>query len=303
LPTGADVEAISIRTSHPEWIVETLIANFGRPDAIATLELNDEPPPVTLRINTRKTTVDAAEAELHGAGVEVERGALVPDALLVRHTGDLAALAIIRDGRATPQDQTSQAIVALLDPQPRELMLDLAAAPGGKATAAAERMDGSGRIIAADLHAGRVRTVWRAAVRVRHDDMIIPIVADGRRPPVRREAFDRVLLDAPCSGLGVLRRRPDARWRISRDDIDDLVAIQQRLLAASAPLVKPGGTLVYSVCTITAAESIEHPTPPGFDVITDAPDDPWQPFGTGFRLLPQDADTDGMVIIRYRARS
>ena len=100
-----------------------------------------------------------------------------------------------------------------------------------------------------------------------------------------------------------MRRRPDARWRIGRDDIDDLVAIQRRLLAAAAPLVKPGGTLVYSVCTITAAESIDHPTPDGFDVVTDAPDDPWQAFGTGFRLLPQDADTDGMVIIRYRAHS
>jgi len=195
------------------------------------------------------------------------------------------------------QDRGSQWVADLVGAKPGESVLDMCAAPGGKATA----MAGNGAfVVAADLQPHRAALIVQNAHRLGYHVPVV--VADGSAPPFAPHSFDRVLIDAPCSGLGSLRRRPDARWRISRDDVDDLVGIQSRLLAAAAPLVIPGGMLVYSVCTITAAESIEHATPDGFDVITDAPSEPWQPFGSGFRLLPQDADTDGMVIIRYRAR-
>ncbi len=195
------------------------------------------------------------------------------------------------------QDLGSQWVADLVGAQPGERILDVCSAPGGKATS----MAGDGAfVIAADLQPHRVALVVDNAHRLGYHVPVV--VADGSAPPFAAASFDRVLIDAPCSGLGSLRRRPDARWRLTPDDLDDLVAIQSRLLSAAAPLVRPGGTLVYSVCTITAAESVDHATPDGFDVVTDAPDDPWQPFGSGFRLLPQDADTDGMVIVRYRAR-
>ena len=110
-----------------------------------------------------------------------------------------------------------------------------------------------------------------------------------------------MLLDAPCSGLGALRRRADARWRIQPDDVRELALLQRQLLAAAADLVRIGGRLVYSVCTITSAESIDHPTPDGF-VVDDRPPEAgtWRAFGQGWRVLPQDADTDGMVMVRYR---
>ncbi len=115
------------------------------------------------------------------------------------------------------------------------------------------------------------------------------------------QSFDAVLLDAPCSGLGALRRRADARWRIRAEDIVELAALQAELLAAAATLVAPGGRLVYSVCTITAAESVDHATPEGFEVDSTPPDvGTWRAFRQGWRVLPQDADTDGMVLIRYR---
>ena len=154
-------------------------------------------------------------------------------------------------------------------------------------------------VIAADLQAHRANLVAENARRLGYP--IPVVVADGTAPPFREACFDRVLVDAPCSGLGALRRRPDARWRITPSDIDTLARIQSDLLAAAASLVKPGGLLVYSVCTITAAESIEHVTPRGFHVVTDALPSPWSVFGNGFRVLPQDDDTDGMVIIRYGA--
>ncbi len=194
------------------------------------------------------------------------------------------------------QDQASEWVADLVGATSGETVLDVCAAPGGKATAMAST---GAFVIAADLQAHRAALVADNADRLGY--RLPVVVADGTAPPFAAATFDRVLIDAPCSGLGALRRRPDARWRITSADIDDLVAIQQHLLGAAAPLVMPGGVLVYSVCTITAAESIDHPTPVGFEVITDALPDPWSRFAQGFRLLPQDADTDGMVIIRYRA--
>ena len=195
------------------------------------------------------------------------------------------------------QDRGSQWVADLVEASVGDQILDLCAAPGGKATSMAS---GGAFIVAADLQPHRAALVVENAHRLGQHMPVV--VADGTAPPFAPASFDRVLIDAPCSGLGSLRRRPDARWRITSDDIDELACIQAAMLRAAAPLVRPGGWLVYSVCTITAAESIDHPTPSGFDVVTDAPGDPWQPFGQGFRLLPQDADTDGMIIIRYRAQ-
>ena len=194
------------------------------------------------------------------------------------------------------QDRASGWVADLVGAVAGERVLDVCSAPGGKATAMAST---GALVIAADLQAHRAALVADNAHRIGYD--IPVVVADGTSPPFRNHSFDRVLIDAPCSGLGALRRRPDARWRISEQDIVDLAGIQQRLLNAAAPLVRPGGVLVYSVCTITAAESIDHPTPEGFEVITDDIGDEWTTFGKGFRILPQDADTDGMVIIRYRS--
>ena len=306
LPGGDDVISIATRTSHPDWIVQRFIEELGRDDALATLALDNEPPSVTLRVNPMRSTSDAVMAELEAAGIEVEPGTLVPDALLVRHTGDLGRLEALRDGRVTPQDQASQAVVAALDPQPGERVLDVASAPGGKATAAAERMRDDGLVVAADVHPARVRTVMRAAARC---DLrsITPVAADGRRLPVADASFDRVLLDAPCSGLGVLRRRPDARWRVQPRDANDLAGLQRDMLTAAARAVRPGGRLVYSVCTLTrieteAVDAFAASELPGF-VALPPPGDPWRRHGRGALLVPSAARTDGMfVLVLERSR-
>lgn len=199
------------------------------------------------------------------------------------------------------QDEASQWVAELVGAQPRETIADVCAAPGGKATLLAASL-----VAAGDVHPSRAALVQDNARRLRLTDAVATYVADARNPPFRPETFDRVLVDAPCSGLGVLRRRPDARWRVAESDVDDLTDLQRNVLDGSIPLLKPGGTLVYSVCTLTDAESVAidewladaHPDlVPGPDP-TPAP--PWQPHGRGARLLPQAAGTDGMYVLRLR---
>ena len=286
--------------------MERLTDELGARDARAALAEMNEPAAVTLRPDPRRVTVSALADELREAGAEVEIGRLVPDAIVVRGVGDPGRLSAVEDGRATPQDQGSQAIITVLAPAPGERIADVAAAPGGKATAIAELVGADGAVVALDVDAGRVRMIDSARHRIGLPHLL-PVVADGRTPPLRDATFDRVLLDAPCSGIGVLRRRPDARWRLRPEAIDELAALQRELLAAAAPLVKPGGVLVYSVCTLTAAETTgvddwAAGALPGFAALA-RPRAPWRPHGRGALLLPQAAGTDGMFVLSLRRTS
>jgi 16S rRNA (cytosine967-C5)-methyltransferase len=204
------------------------------------------------------------------------------------------------------QDPGSQAVVAhfaaaLAGCRPGAArVLDLCAAPGGKATALAYS---SSVVVAVDLVPSRARLVVASTATLGLGNVPV-VVADAARPPVRPASFGGVLVDAPCSGLGVLRRRPDARWRVRPEDLERLAALQRRLLAAAAPLVAPGGLLAYSVCTLTRAETVdiaEWSTAelPGWAPV-EPPGAPWEVLGRGALLLPQAAGTDGMYLLVLR---
>jgi 16S rRNA (cytosine967-C5)-methyltransferase len=302
MPVDAPAD-LAVALSYPDWIVERLERDLGVDDGRAALEVSNEIPAVALRPNPSRTDAAALRAELVAAGIEAEPGTLVPDAVVARGLGDPAALGAIRDGRATPQDQGSQAVATVLGAGPGERVLDVAAAPGGKATAIGEQVGPSGSVLALDVHAGRLGLVRTAAGRLGLSNLAVA-VADGRALPVARASFDRVLVDAPCSGLGVLRRRPEARWRIEESAVEPLAELQTALLLKAAAAVVPGGVLVYSVCTLTAAETrgvaaavLERLD--GFTVL-DPPAAPWRPSGPGALLLPQDAGTDGMFVLALR---
>jgi 16S rRNA (cytosine967-C5)-methyltransferase len=200
------------------------------------------------------------------------------------------------------QDRASQWVAAYVDARPGERVADLCAAPGGKATL----MAGTGaRVAAADAHPGRARLIATNAARLGATS-VDTIVADGRRPAHRSGTFDRVLVDAPCSGLGVLRRRPDARWHVQPGDVDTVAVLQRELLTAAADLVRRGGTVVYAVCTLTRTETTAIDDWLAFArpdlVALDPPGDPWEPVGRGARLLPQTAGTDGMFVLGLTRR-
>ena len=196
------------------------------------------------------------------------------------------------------QDLSSQLVVDAIDVQAGDLVADLCAAPGGKATALAAR---GARVIACDSHRGRVGLL-EANRRSLDAPSMHTVAADGRHPPLRQDHFDVVLVDAPCSGLGTLRRRPDARWRIEPSAVSRLARLQTELLHAAAGLLRPGGKLVYSVCTLTAAETQKVAAVTSADDRLEplpAPAEPWSPHGGGAVLLT-DADHDGMALFRWR---
>ena len=203
------------------------------------------------------------------------------------------------------QDVSSQEVVASVGARPAETIVDVCAGPGGKATGLAAT---GATVIAVDISPVRAGLITANSNLTRHP--LAVVVADARHLPFLDDCADRVLVDAPCSGLGVLRRRADARWRIQQSDIADLASIQASILEESAKLVRLGGVLVYSVCTLTAEESIDHVVPSGFEVVASAGDgdlpalgEHWEPFGHGARVLPHRIDSDGMVVLRYRRTS
>ena len=196
------------------------------------------------------------------------------------------------------QDLSSQAVAALVEP--KGLILDLCAAPGGKATYIAGNST-DGHVVASDLHSHRAGLVSKAAEDT--GTTLSSVVADATHAPYRERCADAVLIDAPCSGLGSLRRRPDARWRITPADVDNLAGLQFELVEAASRLVKPGGQIVFSVCTLTAAEStavddrIAAELP---ELVPQPLDDPWEPHGRGGRLLPDSFEGDGMAAFVYQ---
>ncbi|WP_195210615.1 transcription antitermination factor NusB [Actinomarinicola tropica] len=236
-----------------------------------------------------------------------------PDWILDRLRGDLgeedalASLEAMNEPAVTHrredgyvQDLASQWVVELCDAQPGERVADLCAAPGGKSTGLARS---GATVVAGDLRPSRVALVAANAERTGAAG-VHALVADAAAPPFPDQTFDRVLVDAPCTGLGVLRRRADARWRGGPEDVERLAELQRRIVDAAVPLVRPGGLLVYSVCTLTAAETLgvdAHLAAawPQLEPLP-APPEPWRPWGRGGLLLPQAAGADGMMILRLR---
>ena len=196
------------------------------------------------------------------------------------------------------QDRSSQLVVDAIEVQAGDLVADMCAAPGGKATALAAQ---GARVIACDSHRGRIGLLKDNRAALGAEQMLI-LAADGRRPPLRPSSFDAVLVDAPCSGLGALRRRPDARWRIEPSSVERLAELQAGLLDAATDLLRPGGQLVYSVCTLTAAETLGVADNVSRDSRLEplpAVSEPWLAHGDGAMLLPG-ADHDGMALFRWR---
>ncbi len=238
---------VAITLSHPEWLVARWLDRYGADATIAWAEFDNEHAPLTLRVNTLRTSREDLARQLADEGVETERTAHAPYGLIVR-SGNPLLTPLAHRGLFVVQDEASQMIGAFVGARPGEQVLDTCASPGGKTTQMASDMEDRGVIVAVDVRPRRVellaRTVAESASR------IVRIVrADVLRPLPLDAVFDAVLVDAPCSGLGTVRRDPDIKWRRTPDDLPILAERQRRMIENAAEGVRSGGRLIYSTCS------------------------------------------------------
>jgi 16S rRNA (cytosine967-C5)-methyltransferase len=242
--------------SHPRWLVEQWLEQLGPDETRALAKAMSEPPPLTVRVNALKTNRDRLVERLAQEGVTASPCRYSPDGLSLLPHPALAALPSFREGLFTVQDEASQFAVLLLAPRPGDRLLDLCAAPGGKTTHCAQRMENRGAILACDVAPRKLRFIEETAARL-GISIITTRHLDGGRDAAAlpREGFDRVLVDAPCSGIGVLRRNPEGKWWKTPETVGELAAVQQRLMANAADTVAPGGVLVYATCSTSTEEN------------------------------------------------
>lgn len=256
IPQNDPAEYLSILYSHPVWLVEELLPLLGSEGTAEYLQANNSQPPITAMVNTTKATTQQVAQLLAEQGVEVTSHPWLEDCLILNKTGNLERLDAYQQGLFYVQDPASR-LMALASGASRDMrVLDVCAAPGGKSFAAAIQMENQGEVISCDLHPHKKKLIQAGADRLGLS-IIKPMTADGK---VRREewvsAFDLVLVDAPCSGLGVIRKKPDIRYK-DPEPLADLPQVQEAILENAAGYVKTGGVLMYSTCTILPRENGE----------------------------------------------
>ena len=254
-PTDNDVNSLALRSFHPVWLVKFFIEEFGLDAAIKILQFDNTDPPLCLRVNFLKTTREDVLNALKTFGINAEPSTFAPEGIICKGHGSLDKFKMLRAGLCQVQDESSMTAARLLNPAAGEFVRDCCAAPGGKATHLAELMQNRGRIIAADIHEHKIKHIRQNAERL-GIKIIEPLLIDAKKIGEKfPEQADKVLVDAPCSGLGVLRRKADLRWKKNLAEISELPTLQGKILSGAAKALKRGGTLLYSTCTIARREN------------------------------------------------
>ncbi len=306
-PAGDDIESLSVYGSHPVWLVERWLARYGPEETRALLMANNRAVPTGLRVNALRGTREQLVERLLTEGVESRLAELSPDLVWVEGHHAPGSMKTFREGWCTAQDESEALVCRIVAPLPHERLLDLCAAPGGKSTHLAELIGDEGEVWAMERDAHRVASLEAAVTRLGMHSIHV-VHGDGRTYAFPMP-FDRVLVDAPCSGLGVLGRRADARWRKGPEVLSEMPPIQLELLDAASGRVVPGGLLVYSVCSFEPEETdhvIErflaiHPEFTLESVAGFAPGSVVTSEGT-MRVLPQRDGCDGAFAARLRRK-
>lgn len=246
---------LSIKHSHPQWLVERWLMRFGKEETAALCAVNNQPAPVVLRCNTLKNTPDQLMEKLRGEGLMVRSSALIPEGIIVEKRSFLPELKSFRDGLFAVQDESSMIASSVLNPLCGSFVVDACSGPGGKTTHLGQLMNNEGRILALDVHEHRLALVDSACrrlgvtiVETRHQD------ARELQDKLEDKA-DFILVDVPCSGLGVIRRRPELRWRVECADLSQHAAQQLEILGQVSKCLKTGGLLLYSTCSTEPEEN------------------------------------------------
>ncbi|WP_411334974.1 16S rRNA (cytosine(967)-C(5))-methyltransferase RsmB [Metabacillus indicus] len=316
LPSTAEIkdeaERIAVETSFPLWLVKRWISQLGAADAKKMCEATLTPPSVSARVNFMKNTRGELMEQLLAKGFQIEDGDLTADAIKSLK-GSLVQTEEFKEGRFTIQDESSMLVARTLAPEKGDAVLDACAAPGGKSTHIAEILENTGTVYSLDLHKQKVSLITEQAERLGLTNIKTEAM-DSRKVHERfkNEQFDKILVDAPCSGLGVVRRKPDIKYTKSAEDVKRLSQIQLEILSSAAPLLKKGGTLVYSTCTIDSEENgqvvdkflAEHSEFELDSAMADRLPEAAKPYADGgqVQILPHYFGTDGFYIASLRKK-
>ncbi len=298
---------LSIALSHPRWLLARWQGLLGVDEAASLAQANLAPAPVAFRVNTlRAPSVARVLAELDSAGVAVRSSDVAAGGFVVVSGAIAPRSRVVARGWIAIQDEASQLVSELLAARPGERILDIGAAPGGKATALAAAMANQGEVVAVELHQARAEVLAESAERLAAR-IVRPLVADATQPLpfAPGTAFDAVLVDAPCSGTGTLRRNPEIKWRLREADLAACARTQSALLAEASRWLRPGGRLVYSTCSLERVENEEVveaflASHPDFEPVN-APQR-FRVEGGGFRTFPHRHGCDGFFGVEMRAR-
>ncbi|WP_036832321.1 16S rRNA (cytosine(967)-C(5))-methyltransferase RsmB [Pontibacillus litoralis] len=308
------MQRLAIETSHPLWLVNRWVEMYGMDETARMCYKNLERSMMTVRVNTTRTTREEVIKHLTDDGFKVAPTTLSEQGIVI-HEGNIIQHPLFQEGALTVQDESSMLVGEMMDVQEEMNVLDACSAPGGKSTHIAEKMNNTGAVHAYDLHAKKVALVKQKAEQLGLTT-IKTAASDARMLPQQYDehTFDRILLDAPCSGLGVVRGKPDIKYAKSEDDVIKLANIQLQLLQSVSRLLKKNGKLIYSTCTVDRKENEEvvasflreHPeyeVDPSF--FTDLPKETNGLVGLsqwGLQLFPHDFDSDGFFLTRLQRK-
>jgi 16S rRNA (cytosine967-C5)-methyltransferase len=246
---------LALYKSHPEWMVEKYLHRWGYEFTSSLLSANNTPAPTYLRVNTLKATPNEVRAKLKQEGIESSPGLYLEEALKTSGSSALVRSRAFSDGLFMIQDEASMLPARVLDPKPKETVLDVCSAPGSKSMHLAELMGDEGRVISADVNPNRLKLVSENKKRLGISSVEIICMDAKLAGNTIRQQVDRILVDAPCSGFGTIRRNPDLKWRRTQKDVETLRELQCDILEGVIGLLKPGGVMVYSTCTTEEEEN------------------------------------------------
>lgn len=256
-PTGNKASELAIREQHPLWLVKKFIHTFGSEAAIKLCEFNNTQAPLVLRTNTLKTNRDDLMAKLTKLGCICQKSKLAPEGIIVTKHPSLSNFAPLQEGLAQVQDESSMLVAHVLNPKAGEFIIDTCSAPGGKTTHIASLMQNQGTIIAGDIYEHKLNLIAENATRLNINIIKTELMDAQKVGEIYPAKADKILVDAPCSGMGVLRRKVDSRWHKSEKLLEELPQLQLAILNSAAKALKAGGTLVYSTCSIMPEENVQ----------------------------------------------
>jgi len=249
------VKYLSVKYSHPEWMINSWIRQFGEEFTESLLTSNNEIPDFTVRVNTLKISKDDLIKALRDEGIEASNARYVEEALIINNPSSISRLESFKKGFFQVQDESSMIVSKVLNPKPGQLVIDVCSAPGGKSTHIAQLMGDKGTVISRDIHEHKIKLINDAVKRLGLNIIKTELFDALKVDSSYVEKADAVLVDAPCTGLGIIRRKPDIKWARKSEDTEEISVLQKKIISSASRYVKPGGVLVYSTCTIQPEEN------------------------------------------------